>query len=237
MTGTAVRGVLWVTGASSGIGAAIARELALLGYPVAASARRSAPLQRLARHGVFPLPCDCSDPDAVAAAVSTLQERFGRIGGLIHSAGEALFKPFVEFTLEEFERLLANNVRTMYLCLHSVLPLLRQQRSGLVIAIGSVAAEKPFAYSSVYGAAKAAVAQLLRAVREEVRSEGIKVINLLVGATATPLWSASVRRRYRHRMLQPRDVADAVAALVRLSSLPQALPEELWLRPQRGDLP
>jgi short-subunit dehydrogenase len=100
-----------------------------------------------------------------------------------------------------------------------------------------VAAEKPFAYSSVYGAAKAAVAQLLRAVREEVRSEGIKVINLLVGATATPLWSASVRRRYRQRMLQPRDVADAVAALVRLSSLPQALPEELWLRPQRGDLP
>jgi NADP-dependent 3-hydroxy acid dehydrogenase YdfG len=239
MAALAATGVVWVTGASSGIGAAIAERLVREGFPVAATARRRRLLSQLARRcpGIAPFPCDCTDAAAVSATVSALRQRYGPPYALIHCAGSALFKPLVETTVAEFEALMSANVRTLFLCLQAVLPDMLQHRRGLIVAISSVAAFKPFALSAVYGGFKAAAAQMLRGLREEVRSHGIKVVNVYVGATATPLWSATLRRRWHHRMLQPDDVAEAVAALVRMASYPRLMPEELVLRPQEGDLP
>lgn len=232
-------GAIWVTGASSGIGAAIAGRLAEEGYSVVASARRVHHLWRLARSasGIYPLPCDCTDPDAVARAAAELLRQFGAIYALVHCVGAALFKAFEHTTLTEFESLFRTNVHALFLCLHAVIPAMVQQHNGVIIHMSSVAALKPFASSSVYGAFKAAAAHMLRALREEVRSAGIAVVNLHVGATATPLWPAALRRRWGHRMLSPDDIAETVCALLRLAGRPRLLPEELVLRPQLGDLP
>jgi short-subunit dehydrogenase len=232
-------GVIWVTGASSGIGAAVAQRLAHEGYHVAASARRKNLLQRLARRSprLYPFPCDCTDAAAVNTLVSELRQRFGKISGLIHCAGAALFKTFLDTTPEEFEQLVGANFRTLFLCLHAVLPPMLEQRHGIIISISSVAALKPFARSSIYGGLKAAAAHMLRGLREEVRSYGIKLINLHLGATATPLWSPALRRRWGFRMLAATEVAEAIVALLHMAAHPRLLPEELVLRPQQGDLP
>ncbi len=232
--------VIWVTGASSGIGAAIARRLAAEGYHVVISARRRLPLYRLARSAsqrLHALPCNCADESAVATAVAHIEERFGQLDGLVLCAGSALFKPFAESSSEEFEALLDSTLRTVFFCTRAVLPLMRRQQRGVVLFLSSVATLKAFPNCALYGGLKAAAAHMLRALREEVRSEGIKVVNVHVGATDTPLWDPAVRRRWRQRMLHPDDVADAVAALLRLSARRQLLPEELILRPQLGDLP
>ncbi|MCS6965409.1 MAG: SDR family oxidoreductase [Candidatus Kapabacteria bacterium] len=237
--GQPTRGVIWVAGASSGIGAAIARRLSAEGYTVAASARRSARLRVLARSypSLHAFPCDCADADAVRRTVEALEERFGAIRALIHCVGTALFKPFLDISPEEFAELIRHNLWSTFLCTRAVLPGMLHQQQGIVVAIGSVASLKAFPRSSAYGGLKAAVAQMLRALREEVRPHGVKIINVHVGATETPLWPATMRRRWRAQMLLPDDVAKTIASLLTLASNPQLLPEELVLRPQLGDLP
>ncbi len=239
MADTPSLGIVWVTGASSGIGAAIARRLAEERYTVVASARRAHLLRRLAGSipHIYPLPCDCSDPEAVAEVSTEILHRFGTIDALVHCVGNALFKPFVQTTPAEFESLLQANVYSLFLCLRAVLPAMIERKSGVILYISSVAALKAFAFSSIYGGLKAAAAHMLRALREELRSQGIKVVNLHVGATDTPVWHGALRRRWRHRMLQAEDVAETACALLRLTAQPRLLPEELVLRPQLGDLP
>ncbi len=232
-------GAVWITGASSGIGKAVVHRLAHEGYSVVATARRTHRLRQLARlsEHIYALPCDCTDPDAVAGTAEELLHRFGTIRALIHCVGAAVFKPLGQTSLEEVENLFRANVQALFLCLQAVLPAMVRQSSGVIIHISSVAALKAFPSSSVYGAFKAAAAHMLRALREEVRSAGIAIVNLHVGATATPLWQPSLRRRWSYRMLQPEDVAETVCALLRLAERPRLLPEELVLRPQLGDLP
>ncbi len=170
-------------------------------------------------------------------AVAQIEQLFGHLDGLVLCAGSALFKPLAETSVEEFEALVNATLRSAFLCTRMALPLMLRQHRGTILYISSVATLRAFPNSALYGGLKAAAAQMLRGLREEVRSQGIKVVNLHVGATDTPLWSASLRRRWRHRMLRPDDVADAVVALMQMSSRRQVLPEELVLRPQLGDLP
>ncbi|MEN3027330.1 MAG: SDR family oxidoreductase [Chlorobiota bacterium] len=232
-------GVIWVTGASSGIGAAIAQHLSLQGYVVAASARRTDRLQELAHsnRSLYAFPCDCADADAVRQTVKALEERFGAIHAFVHCVGSALFKPFTDISLEEFAELFRNNLWSVFVCTQAVLPGMLRQGRGTVVLVGSVASLKAFPQSSVYGGLKAAAAHMLRSLREEVRSHGIKVVNVHLGATETPLWPPDMRHRWRDQMLQPEHVAKAIGSLLALASNSQLLPEELVLRPQLGDLP
>jgi 3-oxoacyl-[acyl-carrier protein] reductase len=231
--------VIWVTGASRGIGAACAKHLARTGAKMAVSARKSDSLTSLtesfasdARYHV--IPCDVANRESVAAAVKDISFHLGAVDILINNAGLGIFAPFTELSIDDADAMLNVNLRGAFLCTHAVLPYMIEQSEGVIVNINSVAALKTFKNSSMYAASKAGLLAMSRVVREEVREHGIKVIDLMIGATETDIWSVEARNEFSPRMMQPDDIAESLLATLRLS--PRMMPEELVLRPQQGDL-
>jgi NADP-dependent 3-hydroxy acid dehydrogenase YdfG len=99
-----------------------------------------------------------------------------------------------------------------------------------------VASIKPFTGASLYSAAKAAMSAMFDSIREEVRSEGVKITNIYLGATETTIWSDEMREKFSDKMIDPDDVADTVLSLIELSKRKRMMVEEIVLRPQFGDL-
>jgi short-subunit dehydrogenase len=108
------------------------------------------------------------------------------------------------------------------------------RKSGTILNISSVASIKILKGSSVYSASKAGLLQYSRVLREEVRLHNIKVIDVLPGATETPIWNQNVRNKHGERMMKPTDVGKLVIQLVSQSG--NMVTEEVVLRPVTGDL-
>ncbi|TAE27912.1 MAG: SDR family oxidoreductase [Candidatus Kapaibacterium sp.] len=230
---------LWITGASRGIGAACAKVLARTGAHLLLSARSQdaltntiASLHSEARYTI--VPCDVTSNTSVQAAYKEIAFQHGAVDILVNNAGIGIFAPFAELSLDDAEAMLRTNLHGAIACTQAVLPAMRGRTSGVIVNINSVAAVKTFAGASVYAASKAGLLAMSRVLREEVRKDGIKVIDLLVGATATDIWSVESRTEFEPRMMQPDDIAEALLAALRLP--PRIMPEELVLRPQHGDL-
>jgi short-subunit dehydrogenase len=109
-------------------------------------------------------------------------------------------------------------------------------KRGTIINILSVASVKTFTNCSVYAATKAGALAFSRSLREEVRPHNIKVIDILAGATETPLWTEESRAEFSGRMMQPDDIAEAVSSAVELARRERVSVEELLVRPRLGDL-
>ncbi len=230
---------IWITGASRGIGAACAKVLARTGAHLILSARTkdaltntTASLHAEARYTL--VPCDVASNASIQAAYKEIAFQRGAVDILINNAGIGIFAPFAELSSDDVETMLRTNLHGAIACTQVVLPSMQERASGVVVNINSVAAVKTFTGASVYAASKAGLLAMSRVLREEVRKDGIKVIDLLIGATATDIWSAESRNEFEARMMQPDDIADALLATLRLP--PRTMPEELVLRPQQGDL-
>ena len=231
--------IIWVTGASRGIGAACAKHLLRTGANVAVSARKGDSLTTLteslpkdARYHV--VPCDVASKDSVDAAIRDITFKLGAVDILLNNAGLGIFAPFHELSIDDADAMLNVNLRGAFLCTQAVLPSMMERSEGVIVNINSVAALKTFKNGSMYAASKAGLLAMSRVVREEVRDYGIKVIDLMIGATETDIWSVEARNEFSPRMMQPDDIAESLLATLRLS--PRMMPEELVLRPQRGDL-
>lgn len=230
---------IWITGASRGIGAAIARSVAN-GNRCTLSGRNRTSLESIASE--FPsgtvaiAPCDVADHASVVAAHSVATSTFGPVNVLVNNAGVASFRPFVETTLSEFDEQIAINLRGVFSCCSVVVPTMIEQQSGMIITINSIAARTTFAACSAYGASKAGALALTQVLRAELRGHGIKVCDVLVGATDTDIWAENMRDDHGHRMLRDTDVADSVSTIINTYSNPRLLFEELTVRPQLGDL-
>lgn len=230
--------VVWITGASRGIGRAIAERLVRDGYRVALSARSADTLRDIA--GQFPeeqvlyVECDVREEESVYFAYKTIEERFGRVDILVNNAGMGVFAPLVELPVQDFDDMIATNLRGVFLCAKAVLPAMLRRKSGTILTINSVAAVSVFTASSGYGASKAGALAMSRSLRAEVRDHNIRVIDIILGATETEIWDEDERDQYRGRMIQPDDVADIVPALFDANR--RMMVEEIVLRPQRGDL-
>jgi NAD(P)-dependent dehydrogenase (short-subunit alcohol dehydrogenase family) len=230
---------IWITGAGRGIGAAIARTIAA-GNHCTVSGRNRESLDALASEfppgNIAVAPCDVSDHSSVLAAHATAVTAFGPVNVLVNNAGIASFRPFVETTPEAFDEQIAVNLRGVYSCCSAVVPAMIEQQAGMIVTINSIAARTTFSSCSAYGASKAGALALTQVLRAELREYGIKVCDVLVGATDTDIWAKDMRQEHGHRMLHGSDVAQAVSMIIDSYSNPRLLFEELTVRPQLGDL-
>jgi 3-oxoacyl-[acyl-carrier protein] reductase len=229
---------IWILGASRGIGAAIAR--ALPDHQIVLSARSEPDLQHLAASlnpsQALVVPCDVSNPESLREAYSRIHHAHGGIDVLVYSAGIGTFAPILELSASELDRHMDVNVRGLFTTLQLVLPAMIAQGRGHIININSVAVLEPFANCSVYGASKAAARAMLRSVRTEVRTSGITITDVYVGATDTAIWPPEARTEHASRMMTAEAVARTITSLIDTSTSPGVHLEEVILRPPGGDL-
>ena len=232
--------VILITGASQGIGAAIARVFAaqVRGARLALVARTQRRLREVARsckaRGAVAeiFPCDVSDEAAVSAMAAAVRRRFGAVDVLVNNAGKFLGAPFTEMTVADFDRLLAANLRSVFLVSRAFVPEMARRRRGDVFNMSSIAGLTACAGGAGYSAAKFGVTGLSRAMRAELKDRGVRVCCVYPGATQSPSWNGSGVPAVR--MMPAADVARAFLDIFRLSR--RTVVEEIVLRPQRGDL-
>jgi len=226
--------VALVTGASSGIGRAIALSLAAHGASLWLAGRSLEKLRPVA--GIVGaaqmFSVDLSEPQQIAALAEQMTERAGSLDCLIHSAGTIALGAFESAAPEDFDGQWYVNVRAPYVLTQALLPLLKRSR-GQVVFINSSAGVNAVPGSGQYSATKYGLRALADCLRAEVNAYGIRVVNVFVGRTATPMQAAvhaSEGRVYRpEKLIQPEDVASLV---VHALSLPPTVEvTALHLRP------
>ncbi|KPF72262.1 3-oxoacyl-ACP reductase [Bosea sp. AAP35] len=198
--------VALVTGAARGIGLATARRFLEEGWRVAlldiegdllaqAVAAIGAPEATLALHS------DISDPAALEAAFAVLIGRFGRLDALVNNAGTAVFKPLLETTLEEWNRVLAVNLTGPFLATQLAAPLMADQGGGAIVNITSISGLRASTLRVAYGTSKAALGHLTKQQAAELASLGIRVNAVAPGpvetAMAAAVHSPEIRADYR----------------------------------------
>ena len=221
-----------VTGASRGIGLAIARALAAQGCSLALAAR-SLPPHPTAGAAVLRQSCDVAREHDVARFFAAVQERFGRVDVLVNNAGVShAMRNVQELPLADWQRNLDTNLTGTFLCTRAALPLMT--RGGAIVNNLSLAARTVFAGEAAYCASKFGALGFTNTLREELRPRGIRVIALLAGPTDTDIWDQFMPDAPRDHMLRPEAVAAAVLnALV----LPEhATVQELVMAPECGPI-
>ena len=182
-------GVVFVTGASSGFGAAVARKFAVDGARVIASARRAERVQGLASEfgpQVLPLSLDVRDRDAVAAAVAGLPEEFKAVDLLVNNAGLALgLNPAQDADLDDWDQMIDTNCKGLVYCTREILPGMVARKRGHVINLGSVAGTWPYPGGNVYGGTKAFVHQFSLNLRSDLHGTGVRVTCIEPGMADT----------------------------------------------------
>jgi NADP-dependent 3-hydroxy acid dehydrogenase YdfG len=179
--------VVLVTGCSTGIGRALALELAERGQRVFASARKLQSLEGLDHPRIDKLALDVTDAASIARAVSALIERAQHIDMLINNAGLSVVGPLAEVPLDAVRGLFETNVTGLLALTQAVFPHMAARHSGRVVNIGSVVAQLPTPFSGPYCASKAAVHMLSEVLRMELLPFGIDVIEVQPGAVRSSI--------------------------------------------------
>ena len=209
-----------VTGASRGIGAATARALAALGARCVLVSRREGPLQELAReigHGAIALPGDLAETTTSRRIAEAAMTTLGAAPDIVvHAAGSFPLSAVEAVSDEELDLALALNVAAPLRLTRAFLAAMRARGSGHVVTIGSVADRSVFPSNAAYAASKHAVRAVHETLRVETRGSGVRATLVSPAATDTELWDqhdpdGSPHLPSRHEMLQPGDIAEAVA--------------------------
>jgi NAD(P)-dependent dehydrogenase (short-subunit alcohol dehydrogenase family) len=179
--------VAWVVGASSGIGAAVARELVRRGATVAISARRKEQLQDVAGGDMLVLPADVTDAAAIAAAAARVREELGPIDLAVLSAGYWKQMNPADWDTDLFDQHLRVNLTGMSNSIAAVLPGMLQRHHGVIAGIASVAGYRGLAGAEAYGATKAAQINLLESLRVHLARTGVQVTTVCPGFVRTGL--------------------------------------------------
>jgi len=223
-----------VTGASRGIGFAIARKLGLMGAKVAICARDVKKLEdaaaRLRNDGVEVLAAtaDVASAAEIASLVTQTEESLGSIEILVNNAGVGYFGPVQEADEKNWDSVLDTNLKSVFLLSKAVAPGMIERRAGHIINIGSLAGKNAFKNGSIYCASKWGLMGLTECMAEDLREFGIRVSVICPGSVATEFGSP-VSKKNPQKMLQPDDIAHAVAMLVTQAS--QSFISEVLIRP------
>jgi 3-hydroxy acid dehydrogenase / malonic semialdehyde reductase len=177
--------IVFITGASAGFGAAMARTFVKNGHQVVLAARRKDRLDALARElgeSALPIAMDVTDRNSIEEALSMLPQSWRQIDVLVNNAGLALnTKPAWEVPLEDWDTMIATNIKGLVTMTHALLPAMVERGSGLVINIGSVAGRTPYPGGNVYGATKAFVEQFTLNLRADLVGTGVRATNIAPG--------------------------------------------------------
>ena len=179
--------VVWVVGASSGIGAATAQELVARGATVAISARRESELEEVARGRMLVVPLDVTDAASVAASSARVRGALGHIDVALLAAGYWKQMDAHAWDTEVFDRHVQVNLVGMSNAIAAVLPDMLDQRSGVIAGISSVAGYRGLSGAEAYGATKAAQINLLESLRVQVAKSGVRVATICPGFVRTEL--------------------------------------------------
>ena len=228
-----------ITGATRGIGLAIARALAVEGCELVLTARDAKTLKRVSRElarrkiRVVAQPCDVRDPHSVDALFRTVRHEFRRLDLLINNAGIAHANlPVDRLPYPVWKDVLATNLDGTFLVTQAALAIMK--RGATIVNNLSISAHRVFAGSGAYTASKHAALGLTNTLREELRPRGIRVIGLLPGATDTEIWNTLWPQAPRRKMMSAESVAQAVIDAILLP--PNVTIENLEIVPSTGSL-
>jgi len=202
-----------VSGGGSGIGRAVARELAERGYELALIGRQTGPMRDLlqtagAKGEAYR--CDVRDSQAVATVARTIDERWGAADVVVPAAGIATIAPLVETDPAAFAAVLETNLSGCFHLFHSFLPAMIERRRGHLLALVSVAGAVGFSGWSAYCASKWGLAGLIAALRPELVDTGVRLTAIYPGATRTGIWNSLPGDWNRDRMIPVEEVVRAV---------------------------
>jgi short-subunit dehydrogenase len=207
-----------ITGASSGIGAAVAQRLAEQGeWQLVLSGRDRRRLADIAeRTSALAIPADLTDPAAPRVIVDAAVEALGPIDLLVAGAGIGWAGPFETMSTEIIDQLLTVDLRAAVQLVRLVLPSMLAAGRGHIVLIGSVAGTLGVRHEAVYSAAKAALGVFAEALRQEVHGTGVRITHVLPAVVDTPFFDrrGTPYARSRPRPLPPERVADAICRAV-----------------------
>jgi short-subunit dehydrogenase len=229
-----------VTGASRGIGLALAEALAGEGYGLTVSARKPDTLEeaaeRLRESGceVEAVPANLADPEAIAGLVAHHRERFGRLDVLVNNAGIGIGATATDHQAKHVDLQLGVNVRAVILLYRESIEMLRaagaEHGGALVVNLASLAGRSPQPWLSVYSATMAAVIAYTTAMNKELNSDGVKSVALCPGFVDTDMSDFIKGTVSAEEMITTADIAEALRFLLRLSRH-CIVPEIVFQRP------
>ncbi len=227
-----------ITGASRGIGAALARGFAQDGFRVAAMARSEGALVAIAqdlgldRSRFLPIPLDLSDVNSIVSAVRNVSHEFGRIDVLVNNAGMGAVGT-LDLNFNTFESLLAVNLSGPFRLLQEVVPLMIEGKGGTIFNVASRAGKVGFAGFGAYGASKFGLVGLSESLYRELAPKGIKVTTLCPSWVDTQMAQDAGTPLDAQEMIQPDDLMKTVRWVMSLS--PAACVREVMIE-CRGDI-
>ncbi|OAJ74959.1 oxidoreductase [Brevibacillus sp. SKDU10] len=231
--------VVIVTGGTGGLGMALAKEYIREGYHVVITSRDHTKLKRVQREWNRPpmlhiYKLDLSDNEAVRAFSAWVKIRFDRCDILINNAGSALFKPFLDHSLEEIHQTIESNLLGTLYMTRAFLPMMLTQSEARIVNIASLAGRVASAKTAVYAATKAAVIRFSESLRHELAATHISVTCALPGPIDTPfLMYADNTGTYKQKvsgfLLSPEKTAKAIMKATKQKRFEVALPKRLHL--------
>lgn len=223
-----------ITGAGRGIGAAIAIRLAREGMDTILCGRNREPLDEIAGriagmgHKAEVVPCDVTDLVSVQDLAQRVEATHGSIDVLVNNAGVGEFRgPLHTMSPESWERILRTNLTGVYYTIRAFAPMMIRAQSGHIINISSIASKNPLPNGAAYAASKWGLNGLTYSVAEELRGHNVRVSVICPGSVHTEF--SPHDGKDPSKMLQPEDIANAVALLV--AQAPQSFVSEIVLRP------
>ena len=229
-----------ITGATKGIGRAIAESLATEGYDVAVCSRHEADLKemeadfadRFADVQLLTKVVDVRKKEEVLAFAQFIDSQWHRVDILVNNAG--VFIPGAIHTEGEgdLEKMIETNLYSAYYLTRALLPLMMLLKKGYIFNMCSTASASAYTNGGSYSISKYALLGFSKNLRQELKTHGIKVTSILPGATWSDSWAGF--EAPEERLMQARDIAEAVVSALRMSA--SAVVEEIVMRPQLGDL-
>jgi NAD(P)-dependent dehydrogenase (short-subunit alcohol dehydrogenase family) len=232
-----------ITGASSGIGLAIARALGQDGYAITVSARRPEKLDEAAKAlesdglEILSVPANMAKEEDIQNLVAQHRERFGRLDVLVNNAGVGIGGSIEGYETKKLDMQLDVNLRSVYLTTRECIPMLKEagaeHHKALVVNTASIAGKAGQPWLAAYSATKAGVVGLSQAMHGELGKDGVQVTAFCPGFVATPMTDWVEGQVPKEEMIQPEDIAEAVRFLLRTSAN-CVVPEIQFIRP--GDV-
>ncbi|KZK78284.1 putative oxidoreductase [Pseudovibrio sp. W64] len=209
-----------ITGASSGIGAAIAKSFSAAGHPLLLLARRVEQMEALSLPNTLCRGVDVTSREQLIAAVKEAEEKFGPADALVNNAGCMLLGDLSVQDPTEWDRMIDLNVKGVLNGIHAVLPGMKARKGGSIINVSSIAGRKTFPAHAAYCGTKFAVHAISENLREEVAADNVRVMTIAPGAVQTELLSHTTSQdiidgyeQWKKEMggvLDPQNVADTV---------------------------